>query len=107
MKSIHARGIRPMVNVNDDVKQMLREGLEEYCEDKEICFRLMQPAGEEIWLMLDTMKDDDVVIKDGDEILLLIEQDVAENLDGSELCIRETKVGPRLAVSEPLATSGR
>ena len=100
------RRAKPVVNVTDEVKQMLKEGLEEYCEDEEICFRLMQPAGEEVWLMLDTRKDDDFVIEDDHNILLLIGQDVAANLDGMDLCVRETKVGPKLAVRELLAMSG-
>jgi hypothetical protein len=93
-----------MIDLTDDVRQLLKDGLREYCDDGEICFRLMEPTGERVTLMLDVKQDGDAVVEDDGVILLLVEREVASVLDGMTLCIRETETGPGLAMSQRIAT---
>ena len=87
-----------MINLTDDVKQLLKNGLKEYCDDKKICLRLMEPDGERVMLMLDVKKDDDVVVENDGTALLVIERAIASSLDGVTLCIRDNGHGPTLVL---------
>ena len=87
-----------MIKLTDDVRRVLKDGLREYCSDREIYFRLVQPTGERVMLMLDLKKDNDMVVEDDGAMLLLIERSVASSLDGVTLSIRETELGPTLVV---------
>lgn len=86
-----------MLNITDDVKQILKDGIEEYCGDG-IHFRLIPPSEGKVALMLNARKADDVIFEDGDAILLLMGRNLASSLKYKTLCVKETETGPTLVI---------
>jgi hypothetical protein len=89
-----------MIEITDDVRRILKDGLKEYCDDGRLCFRLMEPTGDRAILMLDTKNDGDVVVEHDGTTLLIIEPTVASSLDGTTIYIREADLGPMLIVEQ-------